>query len=72
MENLSMETTVYGTSLYRSAFYGCAQITEWAMYGTSLYGTSLYGSALKKNLKTKFNEQNIHNTKGQIDKGEDI
>ena len=51
-----METTVYGTSLYRSA----------------CYGTSLYGSALKKNLKTKFNEQNIHNTKGQIDKGEDI
>ena len=42
------------------------------MYGTSLYGTSLYGSALKKNHKTKFNEQNIHNTKGQIDKGEDI
>ena len=72
-----METTVYGTSLYRSAFYGCAQITEWAMYGTSLYGsslygTSLYGSALKKNTRRNADEQNIHNTKGQIDKGEDI
>ena len=27
---------------------------------------------IKKKQKTKFNEQNIHNTKGQIDKGEDI
>ena len=73
-----MEGPLYGNhslqnlTLQKRILRMCANHGMSNVRNLTLRNLTLRKRIKKKNHKTKFNEQNIHNTKGQIDKGEDI
>ena len=67
-----MEGPLYGNHSLRNLTLQKRILRMCANHGMSNVRYLTLRKRIKKNLKTKFNEQNIHNTKGQIDKGEDI
>ena len=72
LRNLTLQKRI----LRMCANHGMSNVRNLTLQNLTLRNLTLRNLTLrkriKKNLKTKFNEQNIHNTKGQIDKGEDI
>ena len=67
LRNLTLQKRI----LRMCANHGMSNVRNLTLQNLILRNLTLR-KRIKKNLKTKFNEQNIHNTKGQIDKGEDI